>query len=174
MADLIGQTLGNIKLMTYIFKANELEKVYAVSTQNGIFQILKSNDGGQSFSVFSNFPNITDESGGLLAVSNDSPDNIFILLLSSDDTPLLYKIDLVSENGESLATGQTDDFPLENWQGFYDFVFEVSPDDADIMFAGTSSLYKTTNGAIAFSSSWRLWRKFPNSSRRPIHDAFGE
>lgn len=143
------------------FKANELEKVYAISTQNGIFKILKSNDGGQSFSVFSNFPNITDESGGLLAVSNDSPDNIFILLLSSDDTPLLYKIDLVSENGELLATGQTDDFPLENWQGFYDVVFEVSPDDADIMFAGTSSLYKTINGGDSFSLVGGYGGSFP-------------
>ena len=56
-----------------------------------------------------------------------------------------------SGNWNLLATGQSNEFPLENWQGFYDLAFEVSPDDADIMFAGTSSLYKSTNRGADFS-----------------------
>lgn len=133
------------------FKSNDASIVFAITTVNGDFKLIKSNNGGASFSTVSSFPsNIADESGALLAVSPDDSESIFALLLSSNDTPLLYKGNLAMDSWEVLATGQTDDFPLENWQGFYDLVFEVSPDDADVIFAGTSSLYKSTNGGESF------------------------
>lgn len=134
------------------FKTDDASKVYAISSVNGFFRIIKSENGGASFSTDLSFPdNLDDESGALLAVSPDDTESIFVLLLSTDDTPLLYKGNSVSNDWELIATGQTADFPLENWQGFYDLVFEVSPDDANVMFAGTSSLYKSTNGGENFS-----------------------
>ena len=126
--------------------------VFAISVESGDFRILKSTDGGANFNEISSFPDdIEDVSGALLAISADETESVFALLLSADDTPLLYKGNWVVDTWQILATGQTDDFPLENWQGFYDLVFEVSPDDADVMFAGTSSLYKSTDGGETFS-----------------------
>ena len=90
-------------------------------------------------------------SGGLIAVSPDAPDHLFALLLSSNDTPLIYKGDMIANTWELIATGQTTAFPLNNWQGFYDLVFELSPIDSELMFAGTGQLFKSTNGGSSFS-----------------------
>lgn len=150
-----GQNWSNpSQLQTYDihFKSDDASTVYAIATLNGYFKFLISTNGGQSFTESNSFPNdIENESGALIAVSQDDTEHVFALLLSSDDTPLLYKGNPQSGNWELLATGQTDDFPLDNWQGFYDLVFEVSPDDANIIFAGTASLYKSSDGGESFN-----------------------
>ncbi len=150
-----GQNWSNVwNRQTYDihFKTDNSSHIFAISTYFTFFQFIYSTDGGETFIIDSDFPStISDESGGLLAVSESEPERIFSLLLSDDDTPLLYEHNLTTNDWTLLATGQSNEFPLENWQGFYDLAFEVSPDDANIMFAGTSSLYKSTNGGSNFS-----------------------
>jgi hypothetical protein len=86
------------------FKSNDASIVFAITTVNGDFKLIKSNNGGASFSTVSSFPsNIADESGALLAVSPDDSESIFALLLSSNDTPLLYKGNLAMDSWEVLA-----------------------------------------------------------------------
>ena len=134
------------------YKSDNSSVVYGLSTYLSFFQFVKSTDGGQTFTIDNDFPStIFNESGGLLALSPSEPNSIFALLLSNDDTPLLYEGSYSDNSWNLLATGQSDDFPLENWQGFYDLAFEVSPDDANTIFAGTSSLYKSTNRGANFS-----------------------
>ena len=134
------------------FKSDNSSIIYAICNYFSFFQFIVSTDGGQTFTIDSNFPStISNQAGGLIAVSESEPNSVFALLLSSDETPVLYEGNMEDGNWSLLATGQTDDFPLENWQGFYDLAFEVSPNDANIMFAGTSSLYKSTNRGVEFS-----------------------
>lgn len=132
-------------------KPDNSDIVYAISNVNGNFSIAISTDGGGTFNNDSNFPVVQDVAGGLLAVTPAAPDSLFAILLSNDNTPLIYRRSMVSGIWELIATGQTTAFPLNNGQGFFDLVLEVSPIDANLIFAGTSTLYKSTNGGISFS-----------------------
>ena len=132
------------------FNTNDPNKLYAITSVNDEFKLITSSDGGINFSEDATFPsNLSDESGALLAVTPNNQNFVYILMLSSNNTPLLYK-GIANTSWELINTGQSDIFPLENWQGFYDLVFEVSPNDANIIFAGTSSLYKSVDGGANF------------------------
>ncbi len=132
-------------------KPDNPDIVYAISNVSNNFSVAISTDGGVTFNNDPNFPVIQDAAGGLLAVSPAAPDQLFAILLSPNNTPLLYNGNMISGSWELLATGQTNPFPLNNGQGFFDLVLEVSPTNADLIFAGTSTLYKSTNGGATFS-----------------------
>ena len=136
--------------------------IYALSRSGGDFQLVTSTDGGQSFSVDTSFPeNIPNQSGGLLAVSQDSPDDVFVIMLSSDETPILYKGNIITQQWNLRATGNSIFFPMDNWQGFYDLVLEVSDENANLIYTGTSSLYKSTNGGTSFTNMGGYGGQYP-------------
>ncbi len=137
------------------FKADNGNMVYAISKDNGNFMVYTSGDGGQTFIPQLDFPtNISDQSGGLLAVTPDNPNLMLAVMLSSNNTPYLYKGNLVgaSWHWDLLATGQTANFPMNNGQGYFDLVLELSPIDEDIIFAGTTTLFKSGNGGQQFTA----------------------
>jgi hypothetical protein len=136
--------------------------IYGLSQSGGNFELIVSTDGGQSFSVDTSFPqNIPNQSGGLLAVSQDSPDDVFVIMLSSDDTPLLYKGNVINQQWNLKATGKSSFFPMDNWQGFYDLVLEVSDENADLIYTGTASLFKSSNGGGTFANMGGYEGKYP-------------
>ncbi len=136
--------------------------VYGLSKSGGNFQLMVSSDGGQSFDPDGSFPQgVSDVSGGLIAVSSDNPNEVFVVMLSSDNSPLVYSGNPATEEWTLLATGNSTALPLDNWQGFYDLVFEVSDQDANIMYTGTGSLYKSTNGGNTFSNMGGYGGRFP-------------
>jgi photosystem II stability/assembly factor-like uncharacterized protein len=144
------------------FKPGHTDIIYGVANVSGDFQLIISTDGGLSFNEESSFPQgIADASGALLAVSPAAPEYVFAVLLSSNNTPLLYKGNVAASNWELLATGQTGSFPMDNWQGFFDLVLEVSPIDANIIFTGTASLYKSVNGGDSFTLVGGYGGNFP-------------
>lgn len=125
--------------------------VYGLSEQAGNFRVVISEDGGATFSDYPNFPQgISNAAGGLLAVSDASPDKLYVIMLSSDNTPMIYKGDHETGEWEWVATGNTSNFALNNGQGYFDLVFEVSDQDADLIYAGTSTLYVSRNGGQNF------------------------
>ncbi len=137
------------------FKPDNSDILFAISKVNGKFSVVMSTDGGNNFSPHPDFPtNITDESGGLLAVTDDNPGILLAVMLSSDYTPLLYKgvLNGVSWNWELLATGQTSDFPMNNGQGYFDLVLEISPNNQNLIFTGTTTLFKSANGGQQFTA----------------------
>jgi photosystem II stability/assembly factor-like uncharacterized protein len=136
-----------------VIKADDSQVIYALSTSGGTFTTAISVDGGSSFISMVTFPTgIANDSGGLLAVSADDPNSMLAVLLSADYTPLLYKADLVEDSWELLATGQTAQMPLNNGQGYYDLALEIDPNNADVFFVGTTTLYKTVNGGNSFTA----------------------
>lgn len=136
--------------------------LYCISEINGNFAIGISTDGGVSFTADTAFPDqIQDVSGGLIAVTEAAPEQLTAILLSENNSPLLYQGNMQLQSWELLATGQTNAFPLNNGQGFFDLVLEVSPLDASLVFAGTSTLYKSTNGGSNFSIVGGYGGQFP-------------
>ena len=129
--------------------------IFAISVIAGKFVVAVSQNSGVTFSAQSTFPvNISDVSGGLLATTPDDPSMLLAVMLSANNTPLLYKgITAGMNTGWTLlATGQTGSFPMDNGQGYFDLVLEISPIDKDIIFAGTTTLFKSSNAGQNFHS----------------------
>jgi len=132
-------------------KANDPDMVYALTKSGNNFSIIRSTDGGFLFETDTGFPaDISDVSGGLLSVTPANPNILLAVMLSSNNTPYLYKGLLDSGEWSLLATGQTTDFPMNNGQGYFDLILEISPVDEEIIFAGTTSLFKSSNGGQSF------------------------
>ncbi|MEA3477408.1 MAG: discoidin domain-containing protein [Bacteroidota bacterium] len=136
-------------------KPDDHNIIYALTRSGNNFALAVSNDGGQSFSLEPSFPSsINETSGGLLAVSPANPDMLWVIMLSSDNTPYLYQGNLDNGNWSwnLLATGQTSSFGMNNGQGYFDLVLDVSPINPDIILVGTTTLYKSLNGGNSFSA----------------------
>ena len=136
-----------------ILKADDSFQVYGLTNAGGNYSLVNSADGGATFSVSTSFPTtVSVDSGGLLGVSAADPNMILSVMLSSGNTPVLYKADLELNTWNLLATGQTADFPLNNGQGYYDLALEIDPQDSDLIFVGTTTVYKSSNGGQSFTA----------------------
>ena len=136
-------------------KPDNNNMILGLTKAMGKFAVIISTDGGVNFQIQSSFPdNIPETSGGLLAVTPANPDLLLAVLLSSDNTPYLVKgiYSGGSWNWSLLATGQTSSFPMDNGQGYFDLVLEVSPNHENIIMVGTTTLYKSVNGGVSFSA----------------------
>lgn len=143
--------------LTFDIEVHPIENnyVYAITTDSlNRFQVLISSDFGKNFKA-QNLPDSVPASGSgaLLAVSKASPNVLYIAMLTSKG-PYLYKGTLNKSSNkfqwDFINVGGTDKFQMDNWQGFYDFVFDVAPDNPDILMVGTSTLFKSTNGGQSF------------------------
>ncbi len=137
------------------FKPDDDSKVFVLSREGGKFFVYMSEDGGDTFTPQSGFPSdISDVAGGLLAVTNDNPDIVLAVMLSSDNTPYLYKGSLFAGSWiwNELAVGQTTQFPMNNGQGYFDLILEISPVDQSLIYAGTTTLFRSTDGGQQFSA----------------------
>jgi len=143
--------------------------LYAITrTNSGTFNLVISTDGGSSFSAKAGFPTtISDKGGALIAVTPANPDLLFAVLLTPDgsnkDIPYIYK---GVANGSSfswsrIATGKTTFLGMDNGQGYFDLVLEVDPNDEKIIFAGTTTLYKSVNGGTSFTPVGGYAGNFP-------------
>ena len=134
-------------------KQDDNNTIFTISKISGKFSVVVSTDGGLTFESHPNFPtDISDVSGGLLAVTPANPNLLLAVMLSSDNTPYIYKGTLDTGNWSLLATGQTGSFPMNNGQGYFDLVLEISPNDENLIFAGTTTLFKSTNGGQNFTA----------------------
>ncbi|GAA4296492.1 discoidin domain-containing protein [Aestuariibaculum suncheonense] len=135
------------------FKPDNTSTIYALkrNTSDNLHAII-STDGGATFTTFPNFPNqFKDASGGLLAVTPDNPNIVYTTLLSENRTPLLYKGTYnTTWTWTEVIKCNTDTFPYDNGQGYYDLVLEVNPNNADEFFVGTVTLFKTKDGGSNF------------------------
>ena len=138
-------------------KPGDASRVYSITeNSSGYFEIIESTDGGSIFSRLSSFPaTISNSSGGLLAVTNDDPDLLYVLMLSSDNTPLLYRGSLSGSTWtwQHLASGNTSALEMNNGQGYFDLVLEAAPYDKNLIFAGTTTLYKSVDGGTSFTAT---------------------
>ena len=136
-------------------KPDDNDIIFAITKISGKFSVVMSTDGGDTFSPHPNFPtDITEVSGGMLAVTPANPDILLAVMLSSDNTPYIYKgvLEFNIWNWDLLATGQTSYFPMNNGQGYFDLVLEISPIDEDLIFSGTTTLFKSSNGGQNFGA----------------------
>ncbi len=136
-------------------KPNDPNIIYAVSVDGqNKFKILRSNNGGDNWSFDNTFTaDLTQNSGALLAVTPANPDLLYAVFLAKNgNCPYLYKG--VADTGGSFTwnmqfKGEDASFTSDkftNGQGYYDMVLEVAPDNENILFVGTTTLFKSSNG----------------------------
>ncbi|WP_084158163.1 discoidin domain-containing protein [Gaetbulibacter saemankumensis] len=136
------------------FKPGDTNIVYGLKQNaTGKFDAIISLDGGITFTALPNFPNqFNDKGGGLLAVTPNNPNIIYTTLLSDDNTPQLYKG--TNNNGNwswsKVIDCNTSTFKYTNWQGYFDLVLEVNPNNENEFFVGTRTLFKTVDGGASF------------------------
>lgn len=136
--------------------------IYGITKDvNNYFQLVVSNDGGENFFIQNEFPkHYQDQEGALLAVTNSNPDILFATLLSKEgDESVPFILKGTSSNGiftwEEIKKGEYGSVGglagFTNGQGYFDLVLEVSPNDENIVFWGTCSLWKSIDGGISFT-----------------------
>jgi len=134
-------------------KPDDNNTIFALTRIGGMFAIVMSTNGGDVFEPQSSFPaNIVESSGGLLAVTPANPNILLTVMLSADNTPYLYKGTYSGSTWDwnLHATGQTPAFQMNNGQGYFDLILEISPIDENLVFAGTTTLFKSQNGGQNF------------------------
>ncbi|MBK8370419.1 MAG: hypothetical protein IPL20_03385 [Saprospiraceae bacterium] len=99
----------------------------------------------------------------MLAVTPADPDIVMAVLLSSNDTPYLLKGENLSGvwKWNTLATGRTSNLRMDNGQGYFDLVLDISPVQKNIVYVGTTTLYKSTNGGGFFTAVGGYEGNFP-------------
>ena len=142
------------------FKPGKSSVIYGLSkNSSGKYQLVVSKNGGDSFVTDSSFPNSYNEtSGGLLAVTPANPNVLYATLLAVENgkgVPFILKGTETAGtlNWVETKKGEPDGGlgGFSNGQGYFDLVLEVSPDDENLVFWGTCSLWKSTNGGVNYS-----------------------
>ncbi len=137
------------------FHPENSDMVYGISTNGSQFRCVISLDGGENFSLVSSFPNnIVQSDGAMLATTDADPNTIMAVLLSQNNTPYLLKGDWTNNqlSWENVATGRTSQLRMNNGQGYFDLVLDISPVNPDIVYVGTTTLYKSINGGKNFTA----------------------
>ena len=151
----------------YLLKSNSVAKMT---------EFYRSLDSGANWSIVNNgwyspeVPAEASENGGKIAVSPQQPNRVYACLVGSSKANDngwigIYRSD---NSGTSwyLPSGQIggpyNSINTMPWnaaaygsgyhQGFYNFDFEVSPSDAELMWFGTIRLSESSDGAYSYSS----------------------
>ena len=145
------------------FKPGDTNTIYAIArATNANFEFVQSNNGGTSFTAVTNFPSVVDGAGALIAVTLANPNMIIANMLSSDNTPQLFKgnFDGTDWNWIKIIESNTSGFPYNNGQGYFDLVAEISPLNENEFMVGTTTLFKTTNGGTSFDAIGGYFGRF--------------
>ncbi|HAY71717.1 MAG TPA: hypothetical protein DCX89_07475 [Saprospirales bacterium] len=144
-------------------KPGDGQTIYAITRNAGYYSLVRSVNGGQSFTIIQEFPgNYSVASGAYLGVTAKNAEVLFAVLLGSNDTPYLLKGNFANNNisWNLIATGRTTAFEMDNGQGYFDLAMEISPLDDKIILVGTTTLFKSTNGGLTFSAVGGYWGPF--------------
>lgn len=160
------------------FDAANPSIVYALSKNpSGNFTFVSSDNGGKSFTFDSGFPTIPDKSGGLLAVTTADPSIIYVSLLAKEndgDCVYIYKgtkeedqfIWTLTKKGDYRMPAEQNGGDFQGggfnpgW-GYFDLIFDVSPINANTIFFGTCTAWKSTDGGYNFSKLGGYGGEFP-------------
>ena len=145
------------------FKPNDSAIIYAISkAASGNYEILQSLDGGTTFTAITGFPSIVVDNGGLIAVTAANPNMLLAAMLGQNNTPHLYKGTTSGGNWTwtKVIDCNTDAFPFNDGQGYYDFVLDISPVNESQFMVGTTTLFKTNNGGTSFDAIGGYFGRF--------------
>lgn len=145
----------NAPMYDVVIKPDAPDIVMALTKKNGKFSLIISKDAGSTFEESTAFPDLyTESSGGILAVTPADPSLLLCVMLCQENTPVLLKGKFTNNQytWSVLATGRTSQLGMDNGQGYFDLDLAVSPTNANIIYVGTTTLYKSENGGLQFNA----------------------
>ncbi|MBK6698608.1 MAG: T9SS type A sorting domain-containing protein [Saprospiraceae bacterium] len=119
------------------------------------YQVWKSTNSGQSFtSRLSGWHGLAD-GGARLAITAADPKRVYAISLTQTQGPYLMRSNDEGESWTIQAKGSytgfdSPEFPMDNWQGYYDLALMASQTNADQLITGTGSTYKSSDGGKTF------------------------
>ena len=132
------------------FKPGSSTIAYAVN-KAGVFY--KSTDAGLTWvEKPTNYNSNITKNGFLIAVSDANPELVCIASLTGTNYKIGNEVEILksTNSGENFAL--LSNVSIYRSQGFYDFVFGISPVDVNNYFLGICSFYKSTNGGLTFNA----------------------
>jgi len=120
------------------------------------FMVIVSTDSGATFRLMDGFPATIDaDSGAVMSMSAENTSVLYVLLLSPNNTPLLYTGTLASHAWTWSLTNtggeNNPNFQMDNGQGYFDLVLEAHATNHRILYAGTTTLYVSRDAGNTFS-----------------------
>ncbi|WP_040443826.1 T9SS type A sorting domain-containing protein [Eudoraea adriatica] len=153
---------GNIA--DFKLKPGDPNTVYAVSVSS----YYRSTDGENFTRIDAGLP---DDSGRLvLGVSPADPDVVYILSANTQSSNFSYQ-GLYRSDDSGLTftkTANTTDI-LESNQAWFDLAIEVSPTNADEVYAGCLNIWKSTDGGDSFDQLNQWFRNTAAYTHADIH-----
>ncbi len=143
----------NGNFMDVEFQPGSSTVAYAIDNRGKFY---KSINAGQTWTLkTTNYSLTTVKDGFLLGVSAANPNLVSIAFLTGEYVELIKSVD----GGEIFS-------PLSVYntgfsQGYYDFVFGISPLNENTYFLGVTTFFKSTDGGITFSPIGGYYGSFP-------------
>lgn len=138
--------------------------IYAVGRREGKkFMVIVSTDSGATFKPMEGFPTTIDiETGAVMSMSPENTNVLYVLMLTPNKTPLLYTGTWANNawTWELTNTGGSNNFPMGNGQGYYDLVLEAHVSNHKVLYAGTTTLFRSNDGGKTFSVIGGYWGDF--------------
>lgn len=133
-------------------KPNDTTTIYAVSGSGTTRDIVKSTDGGETFSSIQSYSNAGRT---VIAVTPANPEYLYVLVSDNDRS---FKGVYKSINSGASFTTQNTSSDLYDGatQADYDLAITVSDKNPELVFTGCLNVWKSINGGISFSklNSW--------------------
>lgn len=142
------------------YKPGRSDTLYALTKNaSNKFEFRQSINGGRNFQVITSFPDsIDNHSGGLLAVTPANPNSVLAIMLANNMNRRPFIFEGILENGTWSwhrryvgSDGAFTSATLTNGQGYFDLVLEISPTNKNMVFAGTTSLFRSTTAGRYWS-----------------------
>ncbi|MBC8485913.1 MAG: PKD domain-containing protein [Bacteroidetes bacterium] len=138
-----------------VFKPGNTDILYAVSGGN----FYKSTDAGDNWEQITN--GLPGGSRGVIAVTPDNPEVVYMLLTYGDSFKGLYK----SFNGGTSFSEMSTAPNIMSWgctggsggQAWYDLDIAADPNNENIIYAGGVNCFKSENGGITWEINSHWW-----------------
>ncbi len=119
------------------------------------YEVWKSTDGGQTFVIKNKFWHNLKDGGARLALTAADENRVYVIVLTTTEGPYLMRSNDAGENWVIQAKGSysgysSKEFPMDNWQGYYDLAIMASQKNADQVITGTGSTFRSIDGGKTF------------------------
>jgi photosystem II stability/assembly factor-like uncharacterized protein len=140
---------------------------------------VKSINFGMTFSDKKSGWYTSGDGGVRMAITTADPKRIYAIALTSDKGPYLMRSIDEGETWSTMAKGSytgydSPDFPLDNWQGYYDLSIVASQKNADEVITGTGTMVKSIDGGKTFKALGGYGGSFPLHPDFQASVAFGD
>jgi len=127
---------------------------------------VKSTNFGMTFTDKKSGWYSNPDGGVRMAITTADPKRIYAIALTGDKGPHLMRSNDEGETWTIMAKGSytgydSPEFPLDNWQGYYDLSILASQTNADEVITGTGTMVKSTDGGKTFKPLGGYGGAFP-------------